>query len=283
MEFVSNMEPKTLPITREAFDGFARFVRMRESIRTLKDKGVPPPWTYDDILKQYHFTNIRREDDRVSRFLFDEWYPHVSWAVSPRAPHHAWVKIMVARFVNNPDSLKAIADYMKDEKYHEAWLELEERAEAGKKVFRSAYLQPEIKGVPRLKKIFGIFTPQLLKTDIRTDSIQGAMEDLCQIKYFGEFIAGQIALDAIHVIPGEWTDDFTFAPIGPGSTRGLNRLRGLPLTRKLNRAQYEREIAELHLCPGMNEWKAYDLEHALCEWDKYERIRLKQGSYNRKR
>lgn len=280
MDFVSNMEPKTLPITREAFDGFARFIRMRESIRVLKDKGAPQPWTYDEILKGYHFTNIRREDDRVSRFLFDEWYPHV---VNPRNARHAWVKIMVARFVNNPASLKEIADLMRDEKYHEAWLELEERGEAGKKVFRSAYLQPEIKGVPRLKKIFGIFLPQLLETDIRTESIQDCMEDLCRIKYFGEFIAGQMALDALHVVPGEWTDDFTFAPIGPGSTRGLNRLRGLPLTRKLKRDQYEREIAELHTCPGMNEWRAYDLEHALCEWDKYERIRLKQGSYNRKR
>lgn len=280
MEKNSNMEPETLRIDREAFDGFAGFMRERDAIRARKETGYPQPWTYDKILKGYHFTNIRREDDRVSRFLFEEWYPQV---VDPERPQHAWVKIMVARFVNNPTSLKAIAEDMKHEKYEYAWMQLDRIAKTGRKIFRSAYLQPEIKGVSRLEKIFSVFRLQLLKEDIRTDQIQHAVEDLCRIKYFGEFIAGQIALDAIHVVPGKWEDVFTFAPIGPGSTRGLNRLRNAPLTRKLKREEYEREISELHTCPGMNEWRALDLEHALCEWDKYERIRLNQGSYNRKR
>ena len=277
---INTMTPETFGIDRKAFDGFAEFMRERDAIRERKEGGHTQPWTDDKILKGYHFTNIRREDDRVSKFLFEEWYPHV---VDSKKPEHIWAKIMVARFVNNPDSLKLIANLIELEKYADAGKKLYNYSEDGNTVFRSAYLQPEIKGVSRLDKIFSVFLPQLLETNIRTDKIQHAVEDLCQIKYFGEFIAGQMALDAIHIVPGEWDDIFTFAPIGPGSMRGLNRLRNAPLTRKLKRAAYDREISELHACPGMNQWRAFDLEHALCEWDKYERLRLNQGSYNRKR
>jgi hypothetical protein len=276
----SNMEPKTPRINREAFNRFTQFIREREAIRMRREQKFKAPWTGDTILRAYHFTNIKREDDRVSRFLFEDWYPTTIREDSPR---DSWAAIMIARFVNNPAALAEIAGFIFEREYHDAWMQLEERAESKKKVFRAAYLQPEIKGVTRLEKIFGIFVPQILAQDISTASLEEAVADLCKVKYFGEFIAGQIALDALNVIPGKWSDSFTYAPIGPGSTRGLNRLRDLPLTRKLKRDRYEHEISELHTCPEMNRWRALDLEHALCEWDKYERIRLGEGSYNRKR
>jgi len=276
----SNMEPETTRIDRQAFDRFQSFIREREAVRIRRKSNFEAPWTEDKILQSYHFTNIKREHDKVSKYLFEKWYPSTA---NGKNPSNAWAAIMVARFVNNPDSLSQIAYEVGIGDFKNAWRILRAREESGEKVFRSAYLQPEIRGVKRLEKIFGIFVPQVQAADIRTDSVEEAVEDLCKIKYFGEFMAGQMALDAIHVVKGHWADRFTFAPIGPGSTRGLNRLRNLPLTRKLKRRAYETEMAELHTCPGMNEWRALDLEHALCEWDKYERLRLNQGSYNRKR
>jgi len=278
------MELKTTRIEREAFNRFSDFIMEREHIRILKDKNIPKPWTKNEILRGYHFTNVRREDDAVSRFLFNEWYPHFA----DQNNNKKWGAIMVARFINNPDSLRIILRDMKAGNYKAAKYCLSELIGNNKVIFRSAYLQPEIKGVTRLDKIFDILMPQIMEIDIPLTSLAEAVKAVTSIKYFGEFIAGQIVLDGIHVldtsgVQNPWTDIHTFAPIGPGSVRGLNRLRERDLKSKMKRPQYETEISELHICPGMADWRAFDLEHALCEWDKYERLLWGQGSYNRKR
>jgi len=60
----SNMEPETPRINREAFNRFSQFIREREAIRTRREQKLKAPWTGDTILRAYHFTNIKREDDR---------------------------------------------------------------------------------------------------------------------------------------------------------------------------------------------------------------------------
>ena len=71
----------------------------REAIRVHRANGQPPPWTDDPILREWSFCNIRREDDRVTKWIADRW----------RAPHaddpDLWFAMCVARFVNWPDAL----------------------------------------------------------------------------------------------------------------------------------------------------------------------------------
>ena len=45
---------------------FIAFIHEREQIRIRRERGDKFPWTTDRILLQYRFTNIHREDDRVS-------------------------------------------------------------------------------------------------------------------------------------------------------------------------------------------------------------------------
>ncbi len=45
------------------------FVHEREFIRLKKIAGSEPPYTDDPILGTYRFCNVRRADDRVSRWL----------------------------------------------------------------------------------------------------------------------------------------------------------------------------------------------------------------------
>lgn len=278
------MELKTSQIKIEPFERFAKFIIDRENVRIRRKTHEVGPWTKNKILHGYHFTNVRREDDKVSKYLLGVWYPEIKGDSNP----HLWGAIMIARFINSPESLEAVKQEVKARDYTAAKNKLAVMMAEGKTVFRSAYLQPEIKGFTRLEKIFEVLLPKIIKADIPISSLEAAVEKICSIKYFGEFMAGQIVMDAIHVIdsadePNSWADCFTYAPIGPGSVRGLNRLREKELTRKLKRPQYETEIAELHTCQDMWKWRALDLEHALCEWDKYERLLWGQGSYNRKR
>lgn len=51
---------------------FMEFIVRRYWIHIAKDvKGLSAPWTSDPILKDYRFTNVRREHDKQTRYLID--------------------------------------------------------------------------------------------------------------------------------------------------------------------------------------------------------------------
>jgi 5-hmdU DNA kinase-like protein len=53
------------------------FIAERELIRRRRAAGEPMPWTNDPILQTWSFTNVRREDDRVTRSVATNWRePH---------------------------------------------------------------------------------------------------------------------------------------------------------------------------------------------------------------
>ena len=197
---------------------FEYWVIERQSINVLK-KVQPFPWTDDEILQNYHFTNVKREDDKVSKWLIDNIYNGITV--------HPWAVILICRFVNKIESLEPIAQLLKDGKFITAKQKLQEMSEH-KKIFGAAYLQPEIPGVNRLDKIFDVLVPQIIEVQPTTNSLEGAVNDICSIKYLGEFIGGQIAMDALIFLEGEWVDRWTYAPEGPGSLRGIQRLKEEP-------------------------------------------------------
>ena len=64
----------------EIVDPTERFVavmRERENIRLRREQGLSRPWTSDPFLQHYRFCNIRREDDRTTRWIAEHWRtPH---------------------------------------------------------------------------------------------------------------------------------------------------------------------------------------------------------------
>lgn len=48
----------------------------RHRTKKVKDSGVPRPWTPNQILQEYKFCNIRREDDRESQYLIQNISEH---------------------------------------------------------------------------------------------------------------------------------------------------------------------------------------------------------------
>lgn len=54
-----------------ALDHLKTWMLKRETVRLRKERGLPAPWTNDKVLQNYKFCNVRREDDRISRWLID--------------------------------------------------------------------------------------------------------------------------------------------------------------------------------------------------------------------
>ena len=70
------------------------FINKREVIRCLREKGLPPPWINDPILQKWSFTNVRREDDRTTRWVA------VNWREPNRNDPNLFFAMALAVFVN---------------------------------------------------------------------------------------------------------------------------------------------------------------------------------------
>jgi hypothetical protein len=118
---------------------------------------------------------------------------------------------------------------------------------------------------------------------------------------WGPFMAYEVVTDLRHTrYLGEAEDIYTWANAGPGAIRGLNRLYGRDLAAKPRPEQTNGEMFEL--MKDLNDlddtdfnttfglpvdsdpprFEMRDVEHTLCEFDKYERVRLSEGKMRSK-
>lgn len=267
------------------------FVGERERVRSFKEAGAPAPWTGDEILQRYRFCNIRRRDDRVSRWLLQNAYPHLDPDGDP------WFVAALMRLINWPPTLshllgagvvredadaydgaalaKALEDYHKD---HPA------------KTYTSAYMlfaggRGRFSGVAKSDFIAKHLLQGLCdrRYDIREAFKKRTVRDLVNAlrQSFGisTFTAGQVAADLTYLPFLENAPDLlTYAPQGPGSLRGLNRLKGLKLGHLWDEQGFNEELqAILAALPTYHHLTLHDVQNVLCEFDKYERTRLGEG------
>jgi len=109
---------------------------------------------------------------------------------------------------------------------------------------------------------------------------------LRKFDYLGTFHSYEIVTDLRHTyLLNRAPDIMTWCNPGPGCRRGLNRVIGRALGERVRREQILSEMGELLRVSRINKywpqkwqsWEMRDVEHQLCEWDKYERTRLGEG------
>lgn len=262
------------------------WVKERENIRIKKDNGEPKPWTTDPVLRDYKFCNVRRNDDRVSVWIHDNWLN-----VYDRSPNITFA-MCVARIFNWPDTLAIIEDLVFDEEWkpEEMRERLKTYREAGNKVFTGAYTVSTC-GLSMDKVdyvIDRVFTP-LRKTVTNPkpeQTLESVWKDLCQYQGFSSFMAGQVVADLKYIEPLTWATDWnTFAPLGPGSIRGLNRYNERPLGYNLKQQQGTKELLEIQSIIedqlGL-EIALHDIQNCMCEFDKYLRLKYDGGKVRSK-
>jgi hypothetical protein len=101
---------------------------------------------------------------------------------------------------------------------------------------------------------------------------------LTQFDGLGSFIAAQIIADLKYMPPLDKAKDWhTFASSGPGSRRGLNRVCGRAVNESWTEDKWRAALTALQEKIKPLEMHAQDLQNCLCEFDKYERVRLGEG------
>lgn len=112
---------------------------------------------------------------------------------------------------------------------------------------------------------------------------------LREFPYLGDFMAYEIVTDLRHTdLLRDAPDIYTWANPGPGAMRGLNRLHGRDLHHRQPKHVFVCEMRDLlrlanedfkHIWPHRtgHDVEMRDIEHTLCEFDKYRRVELGEG------
>lgn len=262
--------------------------------------------TADPWLSYYRFCNVRREDDRVTRWIRQ----HI---IEPYADHeHLWAMLAIARTINWPPTLEYLMSRSEGRKLscwpnhpyfnsEDLGIALDGWKSAGNKVYTGAYM---IRAESDRRAEWYSWSKQRYVAEIVIGKL---WEDRGDWKYiaktrrqtsaevwdyfqgytgWGPFMAYQVVVDLQHTrYLRDAPDVQTWAAAGPGTLRGLLRWRDGSIDGKLSQTHALELLLKLREelnQPGVIwEWlqplDLSDVCNICCEFDKYERVRLNQG------
>jgi len=249
------------------------WVSERRSILARKNAGEPKPWTQDKILQSYRFCNVNREDDTVTKWFAENWRAPDYWKQRNFVP-----AIILGRTINWPDTLEELGFPHRWDS-EEILRRLDNRQARGVKVYTGAYMITA--GPPGVRKnafVVGNAESYFFKPpQLDPLSLENSWKELRTYPCVGPFIAAQIIADlkqTSHL--REAKDWMTWAGLGPGSTRGLNRLYERDLKASVSQDQGLKEMREVSKAIDFD-LCLQNLQNSLCEFDKYERVKWGQG------
>lgn len=292
---------------------FFRFARARHQIYLDRCAGLPAPWTDDPVLRTRRFTNVFRELDRTTVWFRENLRTPLrnsKWVV-PATVIFRWFNLIstgeiIAPYLLNPWLGRAKGDY-------ESLLQSMEKAVREAKPsgpwVTGSYVV--FSGKNNGDKLTGLFS--FIRSFLRwwyegdgerawfsgnsVHSIQRAHEILGQRDGLSGFTAYEVVTD-LRWTPAVGTLRVNgWAHVGPGATRGVSRLlygheRGMNQDSHRDQVLMQKEMQTLlgyskqdRFWPQNDldwpAWELRDVEHTLCEFDKYERVRREQGQTKR--
>lgn len=273
---------------------FFATARERYHIKLRRESGLQKPWSGDPIFQQWRFCNVFREHDRTTEWFRREIREKVRGLKAIEA-------VVIFRWFNRVETGEIIKDLILGD-----WdtQEARRRLEHVRPLVTGAYI---IKGRDGMEKLDGVLAciDQFLEM-VRQDSdepglgmaarywmdvpcLENAWNDLRSVPYLGPFMAYEAVSDLRWTnVLEKATDILTWANPGPGCTRGLRRVMFGEDNGRWNRHSVldQREMLSImrdlltdsrrdSLWPSeWPKWEMREVEHWLCEFDKYERARL---------
>jgi hypothetical protein len=271
------------------------YMAEREAIRRRRATGLSPPWSDDPTLNIYKFTNVYRKYDRTSRILNEELYiPHRG---APRAD--ILFNAAVYRYFGTYEFARAVG-WLRPCEEALAYVarKARQRMDDGERVWTGAYMvraETRAKNTPKELTVCDYIAGLLIAMEEIITCDDGGwrttIERIQRVHGFGPFMAKEVVLDArcASYWPSTPSDVNVWCPMGPGAVRGAARLIGKGDFRN---GKFYADLSEpeaLGVCLSAyakrrGYWpkeyeplELHDIQWNLCEWDKYERVRLDQG------
>lgn len=267
------------------------YMREREGIRLKKEVNkLPFPWTSDPILQKFKFTNVKRSNDRTTRAFVKFYQKHYKKGQDEVLLYNCGV----ARYFGSIEFQAEIGWLSKcsTEKLVNTAVKMRK---AGQKVWTGAYvITAGGSSAPKEETVAGYLEGlwqaaanivQAMKIGHSWCAGYVAMQDLPGFGGAG-FMAKEVLQDFLLITKLRINDAETWTPMGPGARRGMNRMMGRPVDAGQPEHKYIEEVQALHsivkpwwrdVHPASEMLTAHDVQFCLCEFDKYQRIRLGEG------
>ncbi len=260
---------------------FWYWMNTRHEIHLQKEAGAPKPWTEDEIFQKYKFTNVFRQLDKTTVALHENILRkglnesdelvlfNVVWFRM-----FGWIGATEIGFLHTVDEL--------DEA-------INGRYERGEQLFTGAYMswgglygEPKHLSYLRVLREFYDYLDHATAYMKFENTLESAFDYLLTLKGIGKFFAYEMACDLRFTgLLCRATDINSWANIGPGAKRGLQRL-GAEVSidsmielYKLAKNGFFRFAYDTGYAGVPFELR--EIEHSLCEFDKYQRILRGEG------
>ena len=276
-------------------DRFLYWISERHNIYKRRKRGRTAPWTDDKVLQENFFTNPYRENDKTS-----VWFRENIRDQLAGDPKVVFATICF-RWFNLPSTGEVLIQNGLTCRWNErlALDILGRMREDGKKLFTGAFMIASPSKVPKYEAICKRLSQvwyyrEWMMDEFSADcSLENFHDTLVQFDGLGGFMAYEIVCDLRYTYLLENAYDVdTWCNVGPGATRGLYRINRMDFDKSTNSVQLPHLDDELeqmedlletarYYLPRMPHMEMREIEHSLCEWDKYERCLWKEGKSKR--
>ena len=216
--------------TTAVYDAFWHFAAERQSIYHKRVKGEPRPWTTDEVLGEYRFTNAYRAADRVSQYLIKEV---IYGEDRDQSPDEVFFRTILFKLFNKVDTWESIEAGLADRlciydllRGHVAHV-LELLVENGVAVYNSAYMTPSPPESLAQKKYWAhvvvlnaMLDNKVPEQLLEAQTMAEAFKILRSYPMIGDFMGYQLVTDLNYSEAFNWSEtEFTIP--GPGAKDGI--------------------------------------------------------------
>lgn len=271
------------------YDTYWKFATKRQEVFFNRFYGQEYPWTDDEIIQKYKFTNAYRASDRVSQYLIrnviyeDDYY----------TPEDHCFRILLFKLFNKIETWEYLKGAMGEITYSSYNYErydqlLTERINEKERIYSAAYIMPsgkscfgfEKKHQNNLKLLEYMMKTGLAQKVAKAKSLKQLYEILLSYPTLGTFLAFQFAIDINY---SELCDfnEMSFVVAGPGAKNGIKKcfgdLKGYNyediIRYVAERQEEEFEKRGLHFKSLFGrKLQLIDCQNLFCETDKYARV-----------
>lgn len=272
-----------------AYDTYWKFASERQKVFFKRFRQEKGPWTNDEILNKYKFTNTYRASDRVSQYLIK----NIIYNNEFKDPNELFFRILLFKFFNKMETWELIQNHLGEITYNQYSFEkydqiLSSALNEKRRIFSAAYIMPSgsnIFGYNRkhrnllrlLEEMMRDNVPQKL-SDMK--KMQQGFDLLRTYPMIGDFLAYQFITD-LNYSPLTNFSEKEFVVPGPGALNGIkkcfNDLGGfsyeeiIKFMSDIQEDEFERLGMSFQDLWGRS-LRLIDCQNIFCEVDKYCRV-----------
>lgn len=247
-----------------------------------------PPWTADEILGQYRFTNVYRASDRVSQYLIRS----VIYS-GDQTCEETFFRIILFKFFNKIETWELLEREVEEISWKSYELDryagaLTRARKRGHKIYSAAYIMPSGSGDLRcrekhrshLRLLEMMMRDELPRRVGDAKSMKEVYSLLLAYPMIGPFLAYQLATDINYSAITDF-DEMEFVVPGPGARSGIRKcftelgnmteVDAIRYVAEHQQEEFEKRGIEFKTLWG-RPLQLIDCQNIFCEVDKYARV-----------